>query len=131
MSFQFVGRRVMLNQKSIPTISRNALLQNLRTSILERAGYHVAAATSDDAAIRFLEAPNSFSLALLCHSVPEASRIYLATRIKELSPNLPILMLYNGYDPTKARVDGSLHNLESPDVWLRTIDFLIAGGDIT
>jgi CheY-like chemotaxis protein len=131
MSFQFVGRRVMLNQKSILTISRNELLQNLRTTILERAGYHVAAATSDDAAIRFVEAPNSFSLALLCHSVPEASRIYLATRIKELSPHLPILMLYNGYDPTKAKVDGSLHNLESPDVWLRTIDFLIAGSDIT
>src|ERR1700722_5920850 len=67
MSLQFVGRRTMLTQKSILTISRNALLQNLRTSILERAGYHVAAATSDDAAIRFVKASNSFSLVLLCH----------------------------------------------------------------
>ena len=117
----------MSNQKSILTISRNEQLQNLRTAVLERGGYHVAAATSDEAAISFLEAPNSFGLALLCHSVPEASRVYLAARIKELSPDLPILMLYNGYDPTTAKVDGSLHNLESPNVLLRTIDFLIAG----
>lgn len=131
MSLQFLGRRAHLNQKSILTISRNQTLQNLRTSILERAGYFVAAATSDEAAIRFIEAPNCFSLALLCHSVPETSRIYLAAHIKELNPNLPILMLYNGYDPTKAKVDGSLHNLESPDVWLKTIDFLIAGSAIS
>ena len=131
MSLQFVGRRVMLNEKSILTISRDVTLQKLRTAILQRAGYHVAAATSDEAAISFIEAPNSFCLALLCHSVPEASRIFLAARIKELNPHLPILMLYNGYDPTNAKVDGSLHNLESPDVWLRTIDFLITGRDAT
>lgn len=47
--------------------------------------------------------------------------------MKELSPKLPILMLYNGYDPTKAKVDGSLHNLEEPGVWLKMIDFLTGG----
>jgi hypothetical protein len=58
--------------------------------------------------------PNSFILALLCHSVPEKSRVYLAARMKELSPKLPILMLYNGYDPTKAKVDGSCITWRSP-----------------
>jgi CheY-like chemotaxis protein len=117
----------MSSPKSILTISRDAELQYLRTLILEEAGYHVAAATSDAEAISFLEKPHSFILALLCHSVPEKSRVYLAARMKELSPKLPILMLYNGYDPTKAKVDGSLHNLEEPGVWLKMIDFLTGG----
>jgi DNA-binding response OmpR family regulator len=113
--------------KSILTISRDRQLQELRTQILRKAGYQVSAATSDEEAISLIEAPNSFSLALLCHSVPEASRVYLVQRIKELNSKLPVLMLYNGYDPTDAKVDGSLHNLESPGVWLKTIDFLTSG----
>jgi len=39
-------------------------------------------------------------------------------------PKLPILMLYNGYDPTEAKVDGSLHNLESPEAMLNMIGFM-------
>lgn len=117
----------MTEDKSILTISREQALQNTRTLILRNAGYQVSAAISDEQAIRFLEAPNSFSLVLLCHSVPESSRIYLANHIKGLNPTLPILMLYNGYDPTAANVDGSLHNLESPGVWLRMITFLVSG----
>jgi hypothetical protein len=60
----------------------------------------------------------------MCHSVPEASRIFLVTRIKELKPKLPILMLYNGYDPTEAKVDGSLHSLETPEAMLDMIGFM-------
>lgn len=117
----------MTEDKSILTISRDEALQATRTLILRSAGYQVSAAKSDEQAINFLKAPNSFSLVLLCHSVPEPSRIYLANYIKELNPNLPILMLYNGYDPTAAKVDGSLHNLESPGMWLKTINFLVSG----
>lgn len=117
----------MLKDKSILTISRDEPLQNIRTDILQRAGYRVSAASSDGQAVAFIEAANSYSLVLMCHSVPEPSQIYLAKCIKELKPTLPILMLYNGYDPTDAKVDGSLHNLESPEVWLRTIDVLITG----
>jgi len=117
----------MARDKSILTISRDHKLQELRGEILRKAGYQVSAATSDEQAIGFVEAPNSFSLALLCHSVPEPSRVYLVNRIKKLNPTLPILLLFNGYDPTEAKVDGSLHNLEGPGVWLKTIDFLISG----
>jgi CheY-like chemotaxis protein len=117
----------MSNQKSILTISRDAELQRLRTLILQDAGYHVAAATSDAQAISFLEKPHSFTLVLLCHSVPESSRVYLADRMKELSPELPILMLYNGFEPTQAKVDGSLHQLESPGVWVKMVDYVTGG----
>lgn len=114
----------MQDSQSILTISRDGELQNLRTLILRNAGYQVSAATTDSEAFRFIESPNSFRLVLLCHSVPEQSRVSIVSRIKELNSKLPVLMLYNGYDPTMAKVDGSLHNLESPQVWLDMINFL-------
>ncbi len=110
--------------KSILTISRDQQLQHIRTLVLQHAGYKVSAALNDKEAIHFVETEKSINLVLLCHSVPEASRVFLATRIKELQPTLPILMLYNGYDPTNAKVDGSLHSLETPDAMLNMIGFM-------
>jgi DNA-binding NtrC family response regulator len=112
--------------KSILTISRNETLQDIRTMVLRHAGYQVSAARNDNEAIGFVDAPNNLNLVLICHSVPEASRVFLATRIKELMPKLPILMLYNGYDPTEAKVDGSLHSLETPEAMLDMIGFMTA-----
>ena len=109
---------------SILTVSRDRVLQETRTLILERAGYSVSAALNDKDAVGFIEAPNDIRLVLLCHSVPEASRKLLVTRIKELKPKLPILMLYNGYDPTDAKVDGSLHSFETPEAMLDMIGFM-------
>ena len=114
----------MTTPTSILTISRDRPLQNTRTMVLERAGYKVSAALNDKDAVGFVEAPNNIGLVLMCHSVPEASRISLVTRIKELRPKLPILMLYNGYDPTEAKVDGSLHSLETPEAMLDMIGFM-------
>jgi DNA-binding response OmpR family regulator len=110
--------------KSILTISRNAQLQHLRTLILRHAGYRVSAALSDKEAVNFIKTDKSITLVLLCHSVPESSRILLVAKIKELEPTLPILMLYNGYDPTDAKVDGSLHNLDTPEAMLNMIGFM-------
>lgn len=92
--------------------------------VLQHAGYEVSAATNDLEAVAFVAAPNTLSLVLMCHSVPETSRVFLATKIKELRPQLPILMLYNGYDPTDAKVDGSLHNLDTPEALLNMIGFM-------
>ena len=110
--------------KSILTISRNQPLQNLRTLVLEHGGYHVSAASSDNEAIHFVETEESLNLVLMCHSVPESSRIFLAAKIKEMKPKLPILILYNGYDPTEAKVDGSLHSLDRPEAMLDMIAFM-------
>jgi CheY-like chemotaxis protein len=115
----------MTTASSILTISRDRVLQSTRTFILEQAGYSVSAASNDKDAISFVEAPNNIRLVLMCHSVPEASRMLLVTRIKALNPTLPILMLYNGYDPTQAKVDGSLHSLETPEAMLDMIGFMM------
>ncbi|HLW52857.1 MAG TPA: response regulator [Candidatus Angelobacter sp.] len=114
----------MTASKSILTVSRDHVLQSTRTIILQQAGYSVSAALTDKDALGFVQAPNNFSLVLMCHSVPEASRISLVTRIRELNPKLPILMLYNGYGPTRAKVDGSLHSLETPEAMLDMIGFM-------
>jgi CheY-like chemotaxis protein len=117
-------RRTMTTASSILTVSRDRVLQETRTLILERAGYSVSAALNDKDAVGFIEAPNDIRLVLMCHSVPEASRKLLVTRIKALKPTLPILMLYNGYDPTEAKVDGSLHSFETPEAMLDMVGFM-------
>lgn len=109
---------------SILTISRNETLQTMRTLILENAGYHVATALNDKDALSLMEVPNSFALVLLCHSVPEASRVLIVKQIKAQNPRLPILVLYNGYESTEAEVDGSIHNLDSPQALIDMIGFL-------
>jgi CheY-like chemotaxis protein len=114
----------MTASKSILTISRDQSLQSTRTFILAAAGYSVSAALNDEAAVAFVAAPNNLSLVLMCHSVPESSRISLVNKIKALNPKLPILMLYNGYDPTLSKVDGSLHSLETPEAMLDMIGFM-------
>ena len=111
-------------KKSILTISRNPELQKLRALILKQEGFQVSSALNDNEAMAFVKAPNSFALVLLCHSVPETSRLLLVNEIKEVNPKLPVLMLYNGYDPTAAKVDGSLHNLDSPEAMLQMVRFL-------
>lgn len=110
--------------KSILIISRDRVLQHTRRLILERSGYRVFDVRTDDEAIKAVEAYASYSLVLLCHSVPERDRLFIVSRLKELQPTLPILMLYNSYDPTEAKVDGSLHSLDSPTALLDMIAFL-------
>jgi len=110
--------------KSILTISRDELLQHTRTLMLEKSGFHVSPARTDQEAVAFLTAPNTFELILLCHSVPEPSRVLLVTLAKKLFPALPILMLYNGYEHTAASVDGAIPNLDSPASVISMVKFL-------
>jgi DNA-binding response OmpR family regulator len=114
----------MMAQKFILIISRDRILQHTRRLILERHGYRVFDVHTDDEAINAVAASAAYSLVLLCHSVPEKSRLLLVDKIKELQPSLPILMLYNSYDPTEAKVDGSLHSLDSPAALLDMIAVL-------
>lgn len=114
----------MTTPKFILIISRDRILQHTRKLILEHHGYRVFDVHTDDEAIKAVESHASYSLVLLCHSVPERSRLFLVNKLKELQPKLPILMLYNSYDPTEAKVDGSLHSLDSPTALLDMIAWL-------
>jgi DNA-binding response OmpR family regulator len=112
---------------TVLTISRDAPLQETRTLMLEKEGYTVIALGFDEEVHRFLgqQQQPHLDLALMCHSVPEASRITLCDALKLRHPETPILMLYNGYDPTAAKVDGRLENMHSPPAFVQTIRLLI------
>ena len=114
--------------KTVITISRNEPLQMTRTALLSRAGYSVVALTSDAEVMAYLALKGrpAINLILMCHSVPETSRVSLCHAIKKNIPNAPILMLYNDYDPTLADVDGRLENVESPQAMLDTVQLLIS-----
>jgi DNA-binding NtrC family response regulator len=112
----------------ILTISRHPLLQRTRTLMLQQAGYSVSAARSEEEALRFLKAPKRYVLALICHSVGEASRVRLVKLMKARFPTMPVLVLYNGYAASAAHVDGSVLCLDpSPDSLMTMIRSLTTG----
>jgi hypothetical protein len=114
--------------KTVITISRDEPLQMTRTALLLHAGYSVVALTTDAEVMKYLalDGRPSINLILLCHSVPETSRISLCKALKKSIPNAPILMLENGYDPTSAEIDGRLENIHSPEAMLDTVQLLIS-----
>jgi len=118
----------MKSLKTVVTISRDTALQMTRTLLLERSGYKVVALGSDAAVREFLRLPHQPqpNLVLMCHSVPETSRVALCNGIKFRFPSAPILMLYNGYDPTVAQVDGRLENMRDPQALLDTVQLLLS-----
>lgn len=120
----------MTPQKHILTISRDAALQDSRTLLLENVGYSVIPLGSDSAVRSFLasNSPHTLDLVLICHSVPERSRVPLCLEIKAVYPATPILMLYNGYDPTVAKVDGRLENMHDPQLLVDTLKLLLPPG---
>ena len=113
-----------MENKTVVTISRDKPLQITRTLLLEEAGYKVIALGSDVAVRQYLRLPygSQPNLVLMCHSVPEASRVALCSAMKLRFPSAPILMLYNGYDPTAAEVDGRL----DPKGPLDTVQLLLS-----
>jgi DNA-binding response OmpR family regulator len=123
------SRKISVSPPTILTISRDIPLQQTRTAILEREGYAVIPLGLDDEVHSFLDysTHEEIRLALMCHSVPEPSRITLCDAIKVRYPQTPILMLYNGYDPTVANVDGRLENMHSPEAFVNTIRVLVGG----
>ena len=119
--------------KLVVTISRDGPLQATRTALLHQAGYSVIPLRNDADVMKFLATPGLpfVSLVLMCHSVPEPSRVALCKALKAKRPESPILMLYNGYDPTVAEVDGRLENTHSPEAFLDVIQLLIANKGVT
>jgi CheY-like chemotaxis protein len=74
--------------KTVITISRNEPLQMTRTALLRHAGYSVVALTSDAEVMKYIasEGRPAINLILLCHSVPERSRVSLCKALKSGIP---------------------------------------------
>jgi len=119
--------------KRILTISRDRQLQASRTLLFESAGYSVIALGNDDAVAEFLKLAThpTVDLVLMCHSVPEKNRVLLCKVIKSIYPLAPILMLYNGYDPSAAVVDGRLENLHDPQALVDALGLLVIAAKVS
>jgi hypothetical protein len=118
----------MKSPKLVVTISRDTPLQITRTLLLQHSGYRVVALGSDDAVREFLRLPHQTqpNLVLMCHSVPEASRVALYSGIKYRFPSAPILTLHKGYDSSAADVDGRMENMRDPQALLDTVQFMLS-----
>lgn len=114
-------------KKHVLTISRDEGLQQSRTLLLEHVGYRVTALDTNASVVEFLALPNRpyLDLVLMCHSVPERSRVTLCAAVKVAYPKTPILMLYNGYDPTTAKVDGRIENTGDPQGLVDALTMLL------
>jgi len=114
--------------KIVVTISRDGPLQATRTFMLEEAGYEVLALGSDSDVRQFLRLPHQTqpNLVLMCHSVPESSRVALSSAIKWRFPSAPVLMLYNGCDPTAAEVGGRSENMRDPQALVDAVQLLLS-----
>jgi len=115
----------MQSPKKILTVSHDLELQGARSLVLERANYSVAQATTAEDALRQFSSV-VFDLVLICHSVPEASRVEIAASMKARSPHIPVLLLYNSFDRSAALVDAALMNLGTPESLLSIVDLLFA-----
>ena len=112
-------------QKNILTISHDHQLQDARALVLERANYGVVKSISvEDALQQF--ASVHFDLVLICHSIPEASRVEIAATMKSSRPQIPVLLLYNHFDRSVALVDAALMNVGRPESLLSIVDLLFA-----
>jgi len=104
--------------KTILAIGKDKSLQDTRIEILERAGYRVYSARTDQEAIVSLESQDSLDVVIICHSVPESRAHYLVARIRMSRPALPVLLLCSGFHSNLVLADAYLHSLDSPDMLL-------------
>ena len=83
---------MVVQRRHILTISRDEPLQQTRTLLLEQIGYAVTPMLGDAAVHDFLQRrpPPHLDLVLMCHSVPERSRIKLCDALKLAYPDTPI-----------------------------------------
>lgn len=116
-----------LPPKHILTISRDRSLQESRTLLMQHLGYTVTPLLGEASLRDFMaQAPRpALDLVLICHTLPEARRGPVCDALRAAYPKTPILMLYNGYDPTTARVDGSIQNTGDPQMLVNGLTLLL------
>jgi len=112
----------------IVLISRDAALQTTRQLILEREGHTTVALTSETVeAFLATGLRPTVSLFLLCHSLPEESRISLCRSLKKHYPDVPIVLLFVGLESTFAAADVVAQQVHSPEQLISIVERHIRG----
>lgn len=119
--------------KHILTISRDRNLQQSRTLLMQHLGYTVTPLLGETELRDFMAQPQrpTLDLVLICHTLPEPRRAPVCDALRLAYPKTPILMLYNGYDPTTAKVDGSIQNTGDPHMLINGLALLLGKPNTT
>jgi CheY-like chemotaxis protein len=115
--------------KVILCVDDEGLGLSVRKMLLESQGYRVLTAENGADAL-VLSSSESLDLVILDYSMPTMNGDVVAERIKELRPDLPILMLSAYVDlpsETLALVDKSITKGEPPRVLLEAVAQLLNG----
>jgi CheY-like chemotaxis protein len=115
--------------KVILCVDDEGLGLSVRKMLLESQGYRVLTADNGADAL-VLSSSESLDLVILDYSMPAMSGDVVAEKIKELRPDLPILMLSAYVDlpsETLALVDKSITKGEPPRVLLEAVAQLLNG----
>ena len=119
------------NGKTILCVDDEMTGLSVRKMLLESQGYRVLTAENgSDAVVLF--SSESLDLIVLDYSMPGTSGHVVAEKMKELRPNLPIIMLSAYVDlpsETLALVDRSITKGEPPAVLLEAIALLLRDRD--
>lgn len=95
-----------LNKRPQPTVlyvEDDEDVRNPTTRVLVHAGYLVMTAPTGHDAIGFLRAPLApIDVVLLDIQLPDVSGIDLCARIRELQPDLPVMVCSGGTDPEES-----------------------------
>jgi len=95
-----------------------------REQALIHAGYNIRNSSSVAQAKRLIQR-NSFSVAILGHSLPEGERTLLARKIRQVSPKTRLVMLYVSSIKNAELADALMRTGTSAMDLLRAIDHLL------
>ena len=116
--------------KTILCVDDEATGLQVRRMLLESQGYAVITAENGSAALEVLSTQN-LDLVVLDYAMPGMDGDLVAQKMKEIRPDLPIIMLSAYVDlpqQTLALVERSLTKGESPGILLDSIAQLLSNG---
>ena len=105
----------MPGHPTILCIDDEEMALSVRKMVLESAGYVVLTATNTCQGLEVFKA-NNIDLVITDHLLPPGTGSDLIAQLRQLTPNLPIMILSGGSIPTHAvePPDYYLHKLEGP-----------------
>ncbi len=104
----------------ILSISRDAMLLASRNAVLRTAGYTIETAMRDDQAVERMRA-GGIDAIVLGDSIEFVERNRLARDLKQIAPNVPILVIKTtGEDPPQEAA-ASMDSLDGPEVLLQKL----------
>jgi two-component system response regulator CpxR len=106
---------VVPGHSTILCIDDEEMALSVRKMVLESAGYVVFTATSASQGLEVFKA-NNIDLVITDHLLPPGTGSHLVAQLRQLTPNLPIMILSGGAIPTDAAEppDYYLHKLDGP-----------------